>query len=258
MAQPQAPKARRCVGVDEGEAQGRRVVVFRVVFPSRVSFRPVIESLAARLGAATSSAAIAHEVEARLAEALPGRAIEVVTGAGAGTARVLDVAWQEPLVTAGGALGCVRVGHREDRSLLTQSDLTLLEVVASVAALALANLAARGGAAPIAAISLIYMDPAQREAVKTQIAPHYALVDIPRCAAEQYPRIVLGENDITIFERTLAWDHAAGVLFLNEAGGKVCRPDGSPYRVDEHMRPSLIGAATPALWDELAERMAGI
>lgn len=108
---------------------------------------------------------------------------------------------------------------------------------------------------PIAAISLVFADPARREALKTHIAPHYTLVDIPRCAAEQYPRIVLGENDITIFERTLAWDHAAGVLFVNEAGGKVARPDGAPYRVDQHLRPSLIGAASPVLWDELAERM---
>lgn len=114
---------------------------------------------------------------------------------------------------------------------------------------------ASGLAPPIAAISLVFADQDRREALKTHIAPHYTLVDIPRCAAEQYPRIVLGENDITIFERTLAWDHAAGVLFLNEAGGKVARPDGSPYRVDEHLRPSLIGAASPALWDELARRM---
>lgn len=117
---------------------------------------------------------------------------------------------------------------------------------------------ASGANPPIAAISLVFADAVKREALKTHIAPHYTLVDIPRCAAEQYPRIVLGENDITIFERTLAWDHAAGVLFLNEAGGKVCRPDGSPYRVDEHLRPSLIGASTPALWDQLAERMAGM
>lgn len=114
---------------------------------------------------------------------------------------------------------------------------------------------ASGQTPPIAAISLVFADPERRAALKTHIAPHYTLVDIPRCAAEQYPRIVLGENDITIFERTLAWDHAAGVLLLNEAGGKVARPDGQPYRVDEHLRPSLIGAASPALWDELAERM---
>jgi fructose-1,6-bisphosphatase/inositol monophosphatase family enzyme len=120
------------------------------------------------------------------------------------------------------------------------------------------RIAARGShrQPPVAAISLIYMDPAQRERVKRHIAPFYGLVDIPRCAAEQYPRIALGENDVSIFERTLPWDHAAGVLFLNEAGGKAARPDGSPYLVSEHDQPGLIGAATPKLWDELAERMA--
>lgn len=108
---------------------------------------------------------------------------------------------------------------------------------------------------PVAAISLIFMDELRREAVRHQVAPHYSLVDIPYCAAEQYPRLALGVNDVSIFERTLAWDHAAGVLWLNEAGGKAARPDGSPYRVDEWDRPGLLGAASPALWDDLAARM---
>ncbi|SFP38036.1 inositol monophosphatase family protein [Qipengyuania nanhaisediminis] len=109
-----------------------------------------------------------------------------------------------------------------------------------------------GRTPPVAAISLVYMDDGQREATKRHIAPNYELVDIPYCAAEQYPRLALGENDVSIFERTLAWDHAAGTLWLEEAGGKAARPDGSPYRVDEHGRTGLIGAASPALWDDLA------
>ena len=109
----------------------------------------------------------------------------------------------------------------------------------------------------IAAISVLFADPARRAALMDHVAPHYRMVDIPRCAAEQYPRLATGVNDVSIFERTLAWDHAAGVLFLNEAGGKAARFDGTPYRVDED-RKGLIGAASPALWDELAARMAGI
>ncbi|WP_156841985.1 inositol monophosphatase family protein [Novosphingobium aquimarinum] len=108
---------------------------------------------------------------------------------------------------------------------------------------------------PIAAISLIFLDDTQRETVRRTIAPHYRLVDIPRCAAEQYPRLALGTNDVSVFQRTLPWDHAAGALFLNEAGGKVARVDGSAYRVDEFERKGLIGASTPALWDALAERI---
>ncbi|MBF9149996.1 inositol monophosphatase family protein [Novosphingobium jiangmenense] len=112
-----------------------------------------------------------------------------------------------------------------------------------------------GKTPPIAAISLVFADKAKRAALLEHIAPHYTLVDIPRCAAEQYPRIGLGRNDVSLFERTLAWDHAAGVLFLNEAGGKAARPDGSAYRVDRHLEPGLIGAATPRLFDEMAERL---
>ena len=112
-----------------------------------------------------------------------------------------------------------------------------------------------GASPPIAANSLVYMKPERREAVRAAIEPYYTLVDIPRCAAEQYPRLVLGQNDVAIFERTLPWDHAAGALFVNEAGGRVARPDGSAYRVDEYERPGLIGAASERLWEELAARL---
>jgi hypothetical protein len=102
-----------------------------------------------------------------------------------------------------------------------------------------------GESPAIAAISVLFADPARRAALMDHIAPHYRMVDIPRCAAEQYPRLATGVNDVSIFERTLAWDHAAGVLFLNEAGGKAARFDGTPYRVDED-RKGLIGASSPA------------
>jgi hypothetical protein len=47
------------------------------------------------------------------------------------------------------------------------------------------------------------------------------------------------------------------VLWLNEAGGKACRLDGSAYRVDESDKPGLIGASSPAIWDEFARRALG-
>lgn len=111
---------------------------------------------------------------------------------------------------------------------------------------------ATGRSPPVAAISLIFASEARRQQLKAHVAPHYRLVDIPYCAAEQYPRLALGINDVSIFERTLAWDHAAGVLWLSEAGGRAARPDGSAYRVDENARSGLLAAASPALWDELA------
>ncbi len=94
-----------------------------------------------------------------------------------------------------------------------------------------------------------YMAPAQRALFERTIAPLFTLVAAPGCAAEQYPLVAQGEHDIAIYERVLAWDHAAGCLFLNEAGGKCCRQDGSPYRVDS-TRKGLIAAATPQIWNE--------
>ncbi len=105
---------------------------------------------------------------------------------------------------------------------------------------------------PVAAISTLFLDEEQRHQVQRNVAPHFRLVDIPRCAAEQYPRLALGVNDVSVFNRTLAWDHAAGVLWLNEAGGKAARLDGSPYRPDQDQL-GLLAAASPALWDRLAD-----
>jgi len=111
---------------------------------------------------------------------------------------------------------------------------------------------------PVTAVARQFLDDEERAMFDAKLAPHYTLVDIPRCAAEQYPRLALGENDISTFKRTLAWDHAAGVLWLNEAGGKAARFDGSDYRVDQHGESGdfkgLVGASCPALWDEFVGR----
>lgn len=121
-----------------------------------------------------------------------------------------------------------------------------------------ARIAARasGRAKPIAALATYFMTEEQRRDLSARADPVYECVDIPRCAAEQYPRLVLGENDVAIFERTLPWDHAPGTLFLNEAGGRVCRPDGSDYRIGDTKR-GLLGTSTPALWDQAARVLFG-
>lgn len=108
-----------------------------------------------------------------------------------------------------------------------------------------------GKTIPVAGISTLFMKAEERELFLMRAQGHLQLVDIPRCAAEQYPRIVLGQNDISVFERTLPWDHAAGVLLLNEAGGRCCRMDGSPYRVGDDRR-GMLAASTPEIWDEAA------
>lgn len=112
-----------------------------------------------------------------------------------------------------------------------------------------------GAPLPVAAISTLFIEEPRRSAINAAAQGRLTLVDIPRCAAEQYPRLVLGQNDLTLFERTLPWDHAAGVLFTQEAGGKAARLDGSPYLPGDR-RTGMIAAASPRLWDEAVALLA--
>lgn len=113
---------------------------------------------------------------------------------------------------------------------------------------------ASGDAPPALSAMTSFMAPKQRDLFEAEILPHYARATAPGCAAEEYPLVAFGAHDIAIYERTLPWDHAAGCLFLNEAGGKCARQDGTPYRVDSN-RKGMIAAANPALWEEFVGRL---
>src|SRR4051812_25556952 len=67
-------------------------------------------------------------------------------------------------------------------------------------------------------------------------------------AGVEYPMIGGGERDFAFYWRTLAWDHAAGVLFVNEAGGKATRPDGSAYQPTREGY-GLLAAASQDRWE---------
>jgi fructose-1,6-bisphosphatase/inositol monophosphatase family enzyme len=108
-----------------------------------------------------------------------------------------------------------------------------------------------GAARPIAAIAPYFLPPERRAEIEARAAGKLDIVAIPRCAGEQYPRLVLGENDVTLFERSHPWDHAAGALLLAEAGGRIARTDGTPYKIWTK-GAGLLAAASPALWDEAA------
>jgi fructose-1,6-bisphosphatase/inositol monophosphatase family enzyme len=111
-----------------------------------------------------------------------------------------------------------------------------------------------GATVPIAALAVYFMSEQERADILLRAGGSFMLVDIPRCAAEQYPRLVLGQNDVSIFARSLPWDHAAGTLLLNEAGGRCARLDGSPYRVGDARR-GLLGASSPRLWNLAAKTL---
>lgn len=110
---------------------------------------------------------------------------------------------------------------------------------------------ATGSRPPRAALASYFLPQEQREDLQRRAEGRFIEVEVPFCAAEQYPRLVLAHTDIAFFWRALIWDHAPGALFVNEAGGRVARLDGSDY-VAGNDRLGLLGAASPQLWDEAA------
>jgi fructose-1,6-bisphosphatase/inositol monophosphatase family enzyme len=100
------------------------------------------------------------------------------------------------------------------------------------------------------------MSEAEIAALYARAERAFTVAPMPRCAAEQYPRLVLGTNDVALFQKTLPWDHAPGSLFLREAGGVVRWPDGEDYQVGDQRR-GMLAAASPALWDQAAKLLFG-
>ena len=66
--------------------------------------------------------------------------------------------------------------------------------------------------------------------------------------------VAAGHYDAAWNFRTNAWDMAAGVLLVQEAGGAVRQIDGSPYDVN---RGSFIAAANEALLEAFLEKIHG-
>lgn len=105
---------------------------------------------------------------------------------------------------------------------------------------------------PRAALGTHFLPPDRREQLHAFMGRSLDVQPVPRCAAESYVRLVLGQDDIMLFQRILPWDHAAGALFLTEAGGMISHWDGTPYRIGGAGK-GVLAAADPALWRVAAD-----
>jgi len=113
-----------------------------------------------------------------------------------------------------------------------------------------------GETVPVAGLSTKYLPPELREDIERRAEGRMRCVGIPRCAAEQYPRVMLGTNDLALFWRTHVWDHAPDALIRQESGGRIARFDGTPYDITQTGK-GLLAAASPAMWDQAAAILIG-
>lgn len=107
---------------------------------------------------------------------------------------------------------------------------------------------------PLAALGTQFLPAVQRARIDAHAGRFLDLVPIPRCAAESYARLALGQEDIALFQRILPWDHAAGILLLQEAGGHVTHWDRTPYRIGGK-GIGVLAAADQRLWQIAADAL---
>ncbi len=77
-----------------------------------------------------------------------------------------------------------------------------------------------------------------------------------RCAAHQYRMLAAGSCHYGFYHRLLPWDHAAGVLLHQEAGGYSACLDGSPYKPGQ-TGGGLICAPDQPSWSALRHAFFG-
>jgi fructose-1,6-bisphosphatase/inositol monophosphatase family enzyme len=78
-----------------------------------------------------------------------------------------------------------------------------------------------------------------------------------RCAAHEYRLVASGKCHFLVYHKLMPWDHAAGWLLHQEAGGYSARFDGSPYRATTHEGGILVAPdqeSWQALHSALLER----
>lgn len=77
-----------------------------------------------------------------------------------------------------------------------------------------------------------------------------------RCAAHEYRLAAAGHVDVLFYNKLMPWDHAAGWLLHQEAGGYSAHFDGSPYR-PTHTTGGLLCAPDRASWDAVRRALLG-
>ncbi|MCY0095394.1 inositol monophosphatase family protein [Hoeflea ulvae] len=75
-----------------------------------------------------------------------------------------------------------------------------------------------------------------------------------RCAAQEYRLVCSGHIHFVLYHKLMPWDHLAGTLLTEEAGGHVRRLDGSRY-LPEHLGGGVLAATDPDSWNMVREAL---
>ncbi|MGF9691485.1 inositol monophosphatase [Rhizobium sp. 0TCS1.26] len=115
------------------------------------------------------------------------------------------------------------------------------------------------GAKPLEAMigmaSVGYFFGEQRQQILSNLAK-VRMFACYRSAAQEYRTVAGGHVDFALYNKLMPWDHLAGTLIVQEAGGHVARFDGSAYRPTD-VDGGLLVATDPDSWQVLRREIIG-
>ena len=105
----------------------------------------------------------------------------------------------------------------------------------------------------LGAVSWQYLAEPQRSTLARNMAKcrsHFGF----RCAAHEYRLVASGHGHFVVYNKLMPWDHLAGALIHQEAGGYAARFDGSAYRPG-HVDGGLMIAPDRDSWHALRREL---
>ena len=105
----------------------------------------------------------------------------------------------------------------------------------------------------VGSVSIAYLPAESKPKVlanlaKVRVAANY------RVAGHDYRLFASGHSHFVMFNKLMPWDHLAGTLISQEAGGYAARFDGSPY-LPAHLSGGLLLAPDKETWNLLRKEV---
>lgn len=101
----------------------------------------------------------------------------------------------------------------------------------------------------------LYLLPEDKRAQMAALLPGFARTQMLRCSCQEYRMLAQGAMDFAISGTMNPWDHAAGVLICQQAGGVVRMLDGAAYNAGM-TQGYVLAAPDEASWQELRDLFA--
>ncbi|KMK65700.1 inositol monophosphatase [Puniceibacterium sp. IMCC21224] len=99
----------------------------------------------------------------------------------------------------------------------------------------------------------LYNLPQDQRAAMAATFPRFDRATSLRCACHEFRMLAQGNVDFVFCAGLTPWDHAAGVLIAQRAGGHVAQLDGSDYRADAPREGYILAASDTATWGRLRD-----